>query len=257
MAQSSYNVPSLQKTLDIFEMLMPYPKGLTLTELQLKLDYPKSSLFRITQVLVDREYLQRCPLEQKFSLTKKFLQLGLSTLQEKNIIEDSLPYMRVLRNQFKDTILLGTITNKDAILLEQVLGTEPFIFMLQPGKKFNFHASVLGKCMLAYFPEKEREEMLSHVRFIKYNKNTITDPFIFRTHLEQIQKQGYAVDQAEEIDAVHCIGAPIFDQYGYPLACIWMTAPAHRLPEEDFSRIGHIFAETAGAISKLYGYQKK
>lgn len=257
MAQPSYNVPSLEKTLDVFEILMQHPQGLSLTELQLSLDYPKSTLFRITQVLVDRAYLKRCALTQKFSLSNKFLHLGLSTLREKNISEDSLVYMRRLRSQLKDTILLGTITNKEAVLLEQVIGSEPFIFMLQPGNKFNLHVSVLGKCMLAFFPESEREEILSNMCFTEYNKNTITDISKFREHLAQIRKQGFAVDFAEEFEAIHCLGAPIFDYNGYPLACIWMTAPAHRLPEEDFSRVGQIFVETADAISQLYGYQKK
>lgn len=250
----NYSVPSLQRTLDIFEALMKHSDGLTLAEMQTTLGYPKSSLFRITQVLTENEYLNRCEFTNRFTLSNKFLHLGLSTLREKRIIEDSLIYMRDLKERSGETILLGTLADSEGILLEQVLGTEPFIFMLQPGKKFNLHASVLGKCMIAFLPDLEREKMIEKITFTKYNKNTITNTDTFRQHLAMIKEKGYAVDRAEEYDGIHCIGAPIFDQYAYPIACIWVTAPSKRLPMKDFDDIGKIFRDTANAISQKYGY---
>jgi DNA-binding IclR family transcriptional regulator len=43
------------------------------------------------------------------------------------------------------------------------------------------------------------------------------------------------------------------DGRGYPVAAVWITGPAFRLPEESFSRLGAIFEEGAREISEKLG----
>ena len=64
----------------------------------------------------------------------------------------------------------------------------------------------------------------------------------------------FAFDKGEEIDGVNCVGAPVFDAHGYPVAAIWITGPRERIKNENLDGVGKIVKEFADAISGRLGY---
>ncbi len=78
--EKSYSVPCLERALLIIELLRNSPDGLISKGLQEGVWHPKSSLFKSTQTLVDRSYLIKSEHPSLFSLSKKYLHIGLSTL---------------------------------------------------------------------------------------------------------------------------------------------------------------------------------
>ena len=252
--EKSYSVPNLERALSIIELLKDCSQGLSLTELQERLGFPKSSIFRITQTLVDRGYLTKSDQPSLFSLSKKFLHIGLSTLSEASLIEKCLPLMRSLREELKETVLLGALIDNEGVLLEQVLGTHPFTFMLKMGQRFHLHPSAPGKAILAFLPEPELDSILETNPLNRFNDRTITNIDDFKEELEKVRTCGYAFDHAEELEGVHCVGAPIFNQYGYPISALWVTAPSARLPYKKFKEVGATIREVCLSISRQFGY---
>lgn len=253
--EKSYSVPNLERALSIIELLKDCPAGLSLTELQSRLGFPKSSIFRITQTLVDRGYLVKSDQPSLFSLSKKFLHIGLSTLSESSLIEKCLPLMRSLREELRETVLLGAVVEGEGVLLEQVLGSHPFTFMLKVGHRFHIHPSAPGKAILAFLPDSECESILNTISFEKFNDRTITNINDFKKELEKVRTCGYGIDYAEELEGVHCVGAPIFNQYAYPISALWVTAPSARLPFEKFEEVGAAIREVCLSISQQFGYE--
>ncbi|MDC1107151.1 IclR family transcriptional regulator [Prolixibacteraceae bacterium] len=250
----SYSVPNLERALEIVELLSVNGNGLTLSEIQECLSFPKSSVFRIVTTLVERGYLLKNQIEGKFTLSKKFLRIGLSTVDESSVVESSLPYMRSLRDTLNETILLGTIIEKQGVVLEQIVGNHGFTFMLTVGKQFYLHSSAPGKAMIAFLPDEEKKDIVNTIEFQKFNERTITSKQSFLEELDIVKNKGYALDRAEELEGVHCVGAPIFNQYGYPIAAVWLTAPSARIRLDDMDEIGGKIYSYAMEISKLYGY---
>lgn len=254
--EKNYSVPNLERALVLLELLKEFKHGLTLAELQEKSNFPKSSLFRITQTLLEQGYLIRSKRPSRFALSKKLLHIGLSTLSESSLVEDCLPMMRILRDDLQETVLLGALIEKEGVLLEQVLGLHPFVFMLRAGTRFNLHASTLGKSIVAFLPEKEQQDTIEAISFEKFNQNTIINKADYCKELQWVREKGYGTDCAEELEGVHCIGAPIFNQYGYPIAALWITAPSVRLPQSSFEKTGKIIKAACLSISRQYGYRK-
>ncbi|TKG95983.1 IclR family transcriptional regulator [Puteibacter caeruleilacunae] len=253
-AKDKYFVPNLVKAVKLIELLADHPKGLSLTELVTLLNLPKTSLFRITNTFIHLNYLIKDNDTGKFLLSRKFLRIGLSSMGEQSIIEKAIIPMRELRDDIKETILLGALMDREAVLLEQVMGTHPFTFFLKPGKHFNLHASAPGKAILAFLDEKERNRVLNRMEFTRFNQNTITSLEKFREELEITRKRGYSLDCAEEMIGVHCVGAPILDQNGVVLAAIWTTGPSGRISVDDFETIGQKMMACANKISRSFGY---
>ncbi|BDD07930.1 IclR family transcriptional regulator [Fulvitalea axinellae] len=253
-AASSYYIPNVERALRVIELLADHQNGLSLPEMVKHLGISKSSLFRITTTLLGHNYLIRDEESKRFCLSRKVLSIGLSTISEHSLIEKALIPMRELRDELKETILLGVLLEIEGVTLEQVTGTHPFIFMLSAGKRFNLHASAPGKSILAFLPEHERKALLKRLHYEVFNKNTIGDMESLEEHLKEVRELGYAVDHAEEYEGVHCIGAPIFDAHGYPISAIWMTAPSARVSEEKFDEVGQKVKACAMRVSASFGY---
>ena len=70
----------------------------------------------------------------------------------------------------------------------------------------------------------------------------------YHEDLEKIRSKGYAVDEAEGLEGIHCVAAVILDDYHYPIAAVTTIAPAFRLPPDRFEDIGQVCMDTAEFI---------
>lgn len=251
---SRYHVPNLMRGMKIMEFLSGRPEGVNMIDIAKALEMPNNSVFRIAMTLLELGYLNRDVKSKKFILTRKLLALGYGAVSEHSLLEEALGPMRELRGEVRETVLLATMLEQDAIVLEQVAGLHPFHFSIDAGRRGPLHCSAHGKVFLAYVPDKQREELLGVMEMTRYNDRTITTPEAMMAEIEGIREQGYAIDHAEELAGVHCFSAPVFNQKGYPIAAITTTGPADRLPESDFKRIGALVRFYADEISTKLGY---
>lgn len=251
---SRYKVPNLERALVIMEYLLDCPGGQTITEITDKLGLSKNSVFRITMTLLGHGYIVRDE-QKRFSLSKKLLLMGCRSISENSFIEQALDVMRLCRDEIKESIFIGTLIENEGVVIEQVLGSHPFKFSIDSGHRMPLHSSAPCKAMLAYLPESEQNRLLKGYRFKRFNENTILTRKDFDLELQQVKIQGYALDSAEQVHGAHCIGAPIFNQYGYPIAAIWSTGPSDRLPTSQIPVAGKIIRGYADLISRRMGHE--
>lgn len=256
-SKSNYSVPNLERALMIIELLSAKPKGLTLAEIMEELDITKSSTFRITSTLIFRNYIQKNETTKKLTLTRKILSLGISALSEQSIVENSIDAMRALRDETKESVMLGILLGDKGTILEQVPSSYPVKLFVEQGTQFSLHSSVGGKSILAFMPEDERNRMLEGVTLNRFTENTIVSKHDYVDCLEEVRLKGYATDHSEDIQGINCVGAPIFDESGSPVAAIWITGPNGRLPSSEFDRKGEVVIKYAMEISAKLGYLKK
>jgi len=252
--KSTYNVPNLERGLSIIELLATQPKGLTLAEIMEKLSIAKSSAFRIVSTLIFKNYLQKNETTKKISLSRKMLTLGISSMSEQSLVEHSIDVMRAVRDELKESVMLGVILGSTGTILEQVPSSYPVKLFVEPGTQFDLHSSVGGKCILANVPVQELDAAFKGKTLTKYTETSITSKKEFKTALKEVKEKGYAFDNSEDIQGINCVGAPIFNEHGYPVAALWITAPYGRLPASDFESKGKIVKKYAMEISTKLGY---
>lgn len=252
---NKYNVLMLEKGMGVLELLADYHNGLTIQEMCVHLNYPKTTIFRIANTLLEMGYLGKDEDTNHFYLSRKLFRLGLSALGEANILERAIEPMRRLRDDIKESVMLGTLVGNEAVLLEQVLGSHDFTFILKSGMHLCLHASAPGKVLLAYQAKEVQEELLSSLEMKKFNENTITNKVRFLEEIRKVRERGYGVDLEEEIIGVHCIGAPVFNQYGEIIACVWMSGPKGRMPLSRFPELIQRVCKCARTISQKMGFR--
>jgi DNA-binding IclR family transcriptional regulator len=252
---TTYSVPGLERGLAILEYLAEHPEGKSQNEISEELQCPSASVFRMTLSLEKAGYLVRNPKTKAFRHTMKMLMLGQKAISEIDLVGNSLPTMRKLRDALQDTVALGVLNETEIIVLESVLGSHLFRFSLTSGHRICLHASAPGKAILGFLPEDQRNRVIQNIKFLKYNQNTITSIKTFLQELMSVREKGYAVDRGEEYSSIYCLGAPIFDRNGYPVAAIWVTGPDNRVKPSEYPSIGEQIRVGALEISRILGYQ--
>ncbi len=247
-----YSVPNLERALSIMEYLAEHPDA-GLSHLAEVLKMPKNSVFRITQTLLHRGWLMRDETTKAFILSGKLLALGFAGTNKRTIVECALDDMRALRDATGETVLLGAPPHPGGHLLGPGVGVHPFKFMVEPGTRFKLYTSAPGKALLAFLPEAECRALIRQQSFERYTPNTLTSAEELEKEIALAREQGVAFDRAEEMDGCHCISAPVFDRKGHPIAAIWMTGPANRVPRSAFPSIAKLVKEHAARISQRLG----
>lgn len=253
--KSKYQVPNLERALKIMEFLSENPSGATKAEIARVLDYPSNSVFRIVSTLEDNHYLIRDDASNQYSLSRKMLSLGYKALVEGNLVEQSGDILRMLRDETRETALLGVLLDGEGVVLEQELSPEPIKFMVSPGTRFLLHTAAPAKAILAYLDETELEHQISHISFTRFTKNTICSKEDYYKELTQVRKNGYATDMEEEAEGIICIGAPVFDYRGIPKAAIWVTGPKFRLNEDKLREVAKTVKKQCKKLSQHLGWQ--
>jgi DNA-binding IclR family transcriptional regulator len=252
---TNFQAPALDRALTILELLAKHPGGIRMREIAEKLDLPSNAVFRITGVLEQRGYLLREKESMRYFLSRKLLSLGYAAIAEGNLIENSLDVMRHLRDETGETVLIGVRAELQGVVLERIASNQPVKFLVDPGTHFPLHASAPGKVLISFLPGNERKKLLEGVKFERFNERTLNSKAKFKAEIEKVVTQGYGIDCAEQIEGLHCVGAPIFDHRGYPMAALWVTGPSYRFPEAYLGAIGTKVIAAATQISQRFGYK--
>jgi DNA-binding IclR family transcriptional regulator len=237
----------------VLELLDRHPAGLPIERIAETTGFPKNSVFRVAMTLWGLGYLKRDESSKYFSLSRKVFSLGSGALKQSGLMEAALEVMQQLRDLVKETVLIGTLTEDAGVVLEQVVGLHPFKFMVDPGRLLPLNAAAPCKAMIAFLPPEERDVLLRRTRFVRFNAHTIINRKAYLRELEHVRARGYAVDRGEELDAVWCVGAPVFDRHRHPLASIWVTGPSDRMSGARTAVVGRHVREHAARVSRRLG----
>jgi len=116
------------------------------------------------------------------------------------------------------------------------------------------YATSLGKVLLAFLNEKDRNCHIEQVELNAYTANTIVDKNLLREELELIRKNGYSINREEHWLHRAGIGAPIFDRHGLAVAAICIVGEPARILGSEKERLIMKIMEAAGGISEHMGF---
>ena len=68
-----------------------------------------------------------------------------------------------------------------------------------------------------------------------------------------MRARGFAVDDEEHEVGLRCVGAPILDEHGLPLAGLSVSGPTARIADHRLALIGALVAQAAKAVTAEVG----
>ncbi len=240
--------PGTDRTLSILETLGESSQGLSVAELVRALNIPQNSVFRITATLHDRGYLHRREDDKRFLLSNKFLDLVRPKTNGKSLAVCAYEPMKALCGETGETVQLLVQSDGRGMVLEQVVGRHPVKVMGEIGLRVPLYSCAPGKAILASLPAQDRMEWLAGVKLKKFTPTTISTKKGLEMEMQKITEIGYATDLAEGLEGIHCVAAPILNDYHYPIGAVTVMAPSFRLHPDQFHALGLQCIDTANTI---------
>lgn len=164
------------------------------------------------------------------------------------LAEASRPVLRRLAKAEKRTAHLGILEADMVTYLVKEAGGPASVFtreMIQ----FEAYCTGIGKVLLAGLEPQLRERYLAGGPFVRLTPTTITDPAELRRHLAEIAARGYAIDDAEMADGLHCVAVPVRDANRRVIAAISLSS----VGDADDEALFAMLRQAAGAIeARLY-----
>jgi IclR family acetate operon transcriptional repressor len=243
--------PGAVRTLAILETLSAAGEaGLTAAELARRLELPANSTLRILEVLEERRYVERGGEDRRFRLTGRLLDLARPRLGDRSLAGLAFDALCGLRDATGETAQLAVRAQNKCVIIEQAASRQSVKVLGEIGFRVPLYSCAPGKAMLAALPPAELATYFKQVRLKQFTPATLAVRGKLAAALEESRRSGYAVDRAEGMEGLHCVGAAILDRRGYPVAGVTVIGPAFRLREALFKEAGRRCIEAAAEIAR-------
>lgn len=250
------NIKVIEKAMKIMELLAQGSKEKTLTEIAKALNFNKTTAHRIIRTFCDLGYIVQNKESKKYALSLRLLQIWNSVFQNIEIRQEARPFLEHLCKKTNETVNLMIVEQYSAVYADVILSNHRVKMVSSIGERVDFHSTALGKAFLAYLPKEKVDYILELQGLKRKTRRTITDPVRLRRELENIRKQGYAIDDGEDAEGCRCVAAPIFDHENIPVGGISVAGPAFRLTQWKIKEvIAPLVVSTAAGISTKLGKQ--
>jgi IclR family acetate operon transcriptional repressor len=227
--QRGARVQSLDRALDILELLGRNGDQLGVTEIGSTVGLPNGTTHRLLATLTRRGYARQNPENRKYTLGIKAF--TLATASQERLGPLARPFLTELMEISQESANLAGLDKNVVYYIEQVPAPRMVRMFTEPGNRVYAHATGTGKVLLAYQPEEVLHSIIGNTGLPRLTPNTITDVEELERQLEKVRRQGYAVDIGELEEAVHCLAVPVFGPDGKILAAMSVSGPAGRLDD--------------------------
>ncbi len=241
----------------IIEFLANSKDWVSLRTMARELHISAASAYRALSSLKEIGYVRQDSQDARYQLTLKIAGISAQVLDNVQLRQIAHPFLQGLTTATNETSHLAVLEGTEIVYIDKVDNTQAVRMRSRVGQRGNLHSTAVGKSMLAFLPELERERVLGRLQFQPQTKHTITDPDTFREQLSLVRRLGYAVDDEENEVGIRCIGSPIYDHTGRITGALSITGWTLTMTRE---RIPHLAAEimqTCQKISQELGFTGK
>ncbi len=228
-------VQSLERALDILELLGQSENELGVTEIAPTVGLANGTAHRLLSTLIRRGYARQNPENRRYALGIKAY--TLSTAAREHLGPLARPFLTELMEVSQESSNLATLEKNSVVYLDQVPAARMVRMFTEPGNRSPLHSTGTGKVLLAFQTEALVDQILKESDLPRFTAYTITDAKKLKGELEGIRDRGYALDSEEMEEGVRCLAAPVFAPDGKILAAMSISGPAGRLDED---RLGEL-----------------
>jgi IclR family transcriptional regulator, acetate operon repressor len=233
-------VQSVDRALDLLELLAAAGGSLALSELATRAGLPLPTIHRLIRTMVNRGYVRQEP-SRRYALGPRLIPLGDTA--GRMVGAWARPHLAELVNEVGETANLAMLEVDSVVYVAQVPSPHSMRMFTEVGRRVLPHCTGVGKALLSTLPDEEVLQVLRRTGMPAQTETTITSPEAMLAELHRVRERGYAVDDGEQELGVRCVAAPALDSPA-PVA-ISVSGPAGRLTVERVDGVGRLLQAAA------------
>ena len=225
-------IPTNLRLLMVLEEVARVGIPVTPTEVNATLELPKPTIHRLFATLEEEGFLQRDMDGRTYSPGPRMRVLASSTLSSLRIRTARQAILRRLSREIGETCNIALPDRDSMLYLERVETEWPLRIQLPQGTRVPFHATASGKMYLSTLVPNHLQRFLNATSLTEHTENTITNRDALLAELDDITRNGYALDREEFMPDMIAIAVPILEPNDRLMATLSFHAPTQRFDVE-------------------------
>lgn len=226
-------IQSVERAIWILQCIERH-RELHINEISELLQINKSTVTGLIRTLQAYKLVAKNPQTGKYALGHELFRLGSSV--ETDLRSLVKPYMDQLSDEFHETVNFMLYDGDAVLRLVKLESLYSLQNATKVGQRQPLHLSSGGKAILATFPDAKVRSILENTEFVRYTENTLVTVKQVMAEVEQIRKDGYAIDNEETERGLVCIGVAICSN-GQAIGSLTVSGPTFRINGTQAQRI--------------------
>jgi DNA-binding IclR family transcriptional regulator len=244
-------IQSIDRAIRVLTLLQG-ARRMSLSELAARLDLAPSTTHGIVRSLVEHGMVVQERGSSRYQLGPAVLRLGNVYLDTLELRSKAVPWAEDLARRTGLAVRTGVLLIDDVVIIHHEPRPDGSRQMPEVGIVIPVHASALGKAILAFMPDDERQVLLGQ-DLRSMTGETITSSAGLCEQLDVVRSGGIAVEQDEAVLGESSLASPVFDSFGGVVGAIGAVIPSGVDLQRHESR--DLVRETARAVSRELGAQ--
>ena len=251
-AESAAPIQSLERALRVLR-LVGEADGLSLSEVASIADLPPSTAYRILTTLQRWGMVDFDESGQLWYIGVETFRMGAAFLRRRKLAERARTVMQDLMTRCGETANLAVAEEGCVVFVSQVETHEAIRAFFRPGTRSPYHASGIGKAILAYLDEEQLARVIERSVLQAFTKKTRSTETRLRADLARIRRRGWSLDDEERFAGMRCVAAPIFNEFGEPVGGVSVSGPSVRVTSAKAREFGPLVRAAGEQITREIG----
>ena len=237
------------KALSLLVLLGDEPRGASAADISRRAGLPFSTTYRLLGSLTRDGFVDYEPDGRRYHLGLRIFQLGQRVSNHHGFAGTATPVLRRVTEQTAEATILSVRDGLHHLTVSKVDGPQTFRVTSDPGHLGSLSATAVGKVLVAFAEDAEREQLIADVPLERLTEKSIVDRDAFRAELEEVRRRGYALLDEENELGMRALAVPLLNAQGYAFASLATAAPVFRLTVEGLEAHVPLLQEAAAELA--------
>jgi len=251
--KGSYAVLTVEKALDLLDILTEEPADATLPFLADKVGVSRNKAFRLLATLETRGLVEREEWSGSYRLGIPAVELAQRFLKSARLIRHAHPVMEGLARKHAEAVYMTVLRGDEVLFLDMVDCDRQVKAAPLVGKRFPFFTNASGKAIKAL----ESRDLAGKPGKKRKSSESVPDLVKLEMELNNIREKGVAIDCEGLGEGVISVAVAVRDYAGKVIGALTMLGPSFRMVTSRLeNEIIPSLMEGAEMLSMKFGYAR-
>jgi DNA-binding IclR family transcriptional regulator len=240
----SYKAPAISKAFMVLKTVAEASQPLGIVKLAERLGFSKSTTHGIVHALLREGALTKGQGSRHLYLGPTLADLVFSTWHPADVAKQAQPIINDIRDRINETVFFGTRIRHRVTINAIAEAPKSLKLSASVGTTLPLLAAAVGKAFLAHASIDQVERIIDKEGLPCFTQHSIVDKDTYLAELEQVRRQGYALDKEEYIAGIRAVAVALNNIRGLPMA-LWVVGISGDLGREKIRAIATLISQAA------------
>lgn len=248
------NAPAAGQALDVLALIARHGEPVPAAAIARDLGLPRSSVYHLLAVLVDRGYVRHLPEERRYGLGLAAYELGSAYLRQAPLERMARGTMERLADATGHNAHLAVLHGRDVLyVIEQRAPGRPLL-VTDVGVRLPAVLTASGLAMLAALPAAQVRALFpDRGALVQRDGRGPASTTQLRSELQKVRQRGYAVEDGLVTPGLGSVAVAVLDHNDYPVAGVAVTYPQVDADAESTARLVDAVSRAGAALGTRLG----